>query len=289
MKLKILYIVPSTGRGGAETFISHTAYLHDPVKFEITYALLRPGPLEHELQNTKWHVFVYTEKFRLSRPWSIFKIIKWLRVLIRAEKIQLVHSTMAYGALLGAIAAYLEKVPHIWFQHGPVSGWMDLLAQILPCRKILVNSQHTLMAQEKLKNKYILLKYFIPVRQTVVIYLGVNFKQIYPWILNDKSTLLIRNQWGFKKDDFLVGVLARLNPQKGIKLFIEALALVNEKNVYGLIFGAEPDSISGQGFKRQLEEQASLLNSPVRFLGEAKELWQIMVALDVVVCSSITP
>ncbi len=270
--LQILYIVPSAGWGGAEAFVGHTAGFHDRENFSPVYCLLRKGPLQEELQKISGiKVYVYPFSFRLSHPLSFFKVIFWLRSIIREEKIDLVHSTMAYGALFGALAAWREKIPHLWFQHGPVSGWMDCLAHVLPAKGILVNSRYTLKAQSGFEKKY----FFVPHRQMYLISLGVDFEKVPP--LNAQ-----------KNPEFRVGIFGRLNSQKGIDLFIEALANLKNKKIKGFIFGGVP-VVSRSSVQGDLQNKAHELQSPVTFIGETSEPLKKMSEMDAIVSASRTP
>ncbi|MCC6138414.1 MAG: glycosyltransferase, partial [Bdellovibrionaceae bacterium] len=141
---KVLYIVPTVGIGGVETFIKNVSQYHSEA-FQPSFLLFQNGPLGHWLEDKEATVYYCPHKPRLSRPWTWWLYKKDLLTLIKNNNIEIVHSSMAYAALFSWPADSI--CPHVWFQHGPVSGWMDKLAYKLPSRAVLYNSKHTYQEQ----------------------------------------------------------------------------------------------------------------------------------------------
>jgi glycosyltransferase involved in cell wall biosynthesis len=149
MVYRVLYLAGSSGRGGVETFLKSLQKHHSPGKFAPYFFLLQAGPLGESLVQAGGRLAFARTRFRLRNPASFFRLVQEIRAEIRREKIDLLHSSMAYMALAGSVAAWLEGIPHIWFQHGPVGGWMDWLAGNLPFDCLLANSRYTLAQQER--------------------------------------------------------------------------------------------------------------------------------------------
>ena len=288
---KILYIVASTGIGGVETFVRHTAQFHDREKFKPSFIFLRSGPLWDQFKKESFpDLFLYPHPFRLSRPWTLIPLIKWLRKIIREENIDLVHSTMAYAALFGALPAWLERKPHVWFQHGPVSGWMDALAQWLPCKLIYGNSRFTIQRQNEIR------RFFIPARKIELVYPGVNLEEskvLLPKI--NELNFEYRKKWGVSENDFLVGILCRLQEWKGVHLFIEAFAKLktlhtgDNQQIKGLIFSEIQSEKNASSYQTHLKNLILKTNPNVRFVGHTPDPLKAICALDIVVNASITP
>ena len=277
----ILYVVPSAGIGGAETFIQHAALFHNRNEFSPLFCLLRDGALgDWFRKNSIPNFWVDPHPSRLSHPNSLLRTVRWISAIAKNHHASLIHSTMAYGALFGAPASKLAKIPHLWFQHGPVSGWMDLLAEALPCELILTNSTFTMERQKQLKTAAH--RFLLPERKKELFGLGVDFETV-----KKVSAESIQKQ----EKDFVAGILCRLQEWKGVHIFIEAIAEARKTNpeIRGIIFSGTADGSKQDQYEKKVRKLALETKSLVSFVGHTATPLQAMLALDVVVNASITP
>ncbi len=277
---RVLYLAPSTGVGGAETFLISTARGHRDESVLPIYLLFQTGPLETALRASGAKVHVLPHRVRLSRPRLYLKTIQSIRRLIRQERVDVVHSTMAYGALFGAVAAGLEGVPHVWFQHGPVSGWMDSLAGGLPSRAMVANSRFTLERQravERFARAWLNRR-----RQDRIVYIGIDEARASP---ENRLT----------KDDriFTAGLFCRMQEWKGPELFARAIAEAQtlcQRPIRGFLYSeATPGDIEQEKLRDRLKTWVSQSQAPVEFMGFTDRPLEAMAGLDVVVNASLTP
>lgn len=282
-KTNILYICPSSGLGGAETFLKTTLLSQDTVRFSSIYLLFQKGPLYDWLITQKANVEVLPQRPRLSRPLSIYNTHCKIRDVIRNHKIDLVHSTMAYGALFAAKAAQAEDCPHVWFQHGPASGWMDQLASLLPHHAVFVNSDYTLATQQALEKN---IKPFINKNRFFQkIDLGTPpptfLKQEVPEF---KKSLLAKLH--LPAETLLFAMACRLQKWKGVELVIEASRILakNNKPFFVFIWGETFDSTD---YVVQIKKAAQ--NLPVSFEGPVNQVPLAFAACDVVINASLQP
>lgn len=233
--IRPLYPVTTVEFGGVETFIRQTALLHDPMRIKPIYCFLREGPLQDWMQRETSHeVHVCPFPIRLSRPITLFRGVSWLRSQAQASSADLIHSSMAYTALIGSLAAILCRRPHIWFQHGPVAGWMDRLAGVLPARAILYNSHYTLARQKAvMRSCTFIQKLFQPRMEHHVLHLGASAPAE-----SDKKT---------STPKIHIGMLCRFQRWKGVEIFIRAVSLareqLNQQELQASIWG---DPVPGQ-------------------------------------------
>ncbi len=281
MPKNVLYVVPSTGVGGAETFLLHTARYHQESEFHPIYACLRHGPLVERLQDMGHSVFVFGSEVRLRSPWSVWRAIHWLMKLMKKEKIHLVHSTMAYGAIFGAIAAFLKKTPHLWFQHGPVSGWQDRLAGMLPSYCILVNSRHTAEKQKSLGTKRPLASIRLGVAPDPMVN-ALDKEMVRKNLLAEFSAIHAEGV------EFVSVMLCRPQPQKGVLLWLEAVALLRASGVKAgcVLVGENPHQAQYQHDTLALVRQK---NIPFIWKTNISSPWHLIQAADALVCASIQP
>ena len=271
---KVLYLVPSTGYGGAETFLRHTAKFHHGI--EPVYLCFRPGPLVEGLRAQGRRVIVLPVPPRLSRPWTMWQTARFVRRIARAEGASLVHSTMAYGALFGGLACLRGNLRHVWFQHGPVTGWIDRAAGFLPAAAIFVNSEHTRELQRRLS----------PRRALRAITLGVDAAGPVA-SSGDRETL--RALIGAQRETILVGTVCRPQPQKGLELFVDAIQILREntgRDIRGVVVGgsAQPGE-----YEEMIRARAGSGRTPVSFVPASENALGWMHALDVVVSAAVAP
>lgn len=280
MTKRILYLAPSAGVGGAETFLLQTALLHQRPDFTPVYAFLRDGPLVAQVRALGAIAHVLPTATRLRNPWSCVRAIAQLTRLIQQENISLVHSTLAYGALFGAPAARLAGVPHVWFQHGPVSGWQDRLAAWLPSQCILVNSAHTASAQGKLGSR--------PLEK---LRLGVVPARELPSPESARAVLRQRLAEKFpgEKIEFITTVICRPQPQKGVELWLAALAQVRARGhaVAGVLIGGNFSPGTEAAYERHLLAEACRLRVPLLAQPFLAEPWNLAIGADALVCASL--
>lgn len=142
--LRILYFCSSGIYGGAENFVEHCLENHkSDAAIDATALLLNSGPFLDRLKKNGLPHRVSPIKVKLRNPisWFLFQI--WFFKFLRDEKIDIVHTTMPYSQIYASIAAKFANVKIVWFQHGPVGGFLDKLASFFPVNGILFNSQYT--------------------------------------------------------------------------------------------------------------------------------------------------
>ncbi len=278
-KMKVLYLVPSAGYGGAETFLQHTAKYHRAGTVEAIYLCFRDGPLVQTLRDYGRTVFVLGRPPRLRKPWTILAAVKEIARLARAERTHIIHSTLAYAALFGSLAALMAKKKHVWFQHGPVSGWMDRLAAALPSELIYVNSQHTENLQKRLNRR----------RALKSITLGVDPERVARALRETELRRGVRREWGVREDSFLIGAVCRPQPQKGLELFVRAVHRLSRRRsgpVEAVIIGA---SLIPTPYEKKILALIGSLGAPVRLVPASGQALEQMPAFDLLVSSAISP
>jgi glycosyltransferase involved in cell wall biosynthesis len=282
-KKNILYICPSSGLGGAETFLKTTFLSYDSARFNTIYLLFQKGPLYDWLINKKAIVEVLPQRPRLSRPLSIYKTHIYIRDVIRKNKIDLVHSTMAYGALFAAKAAQAEGCRHIWFQHGPASGWMDQCAAILPHQAVLVNSHYTLKTQQSLEKN---ISWLLPKeRYFKKINLGTPSPSFSIKELEEfKKNLLLKHQ--LSQDTMLFAMACRLQKWKGVDLLVDAVhkLSVPQRSFFVLVWG---DTFDSENYVDQLKQNTK--NLPISLEGPTSNVPLAFAACDVIINASLRP
>ncbi len=281
MKKNILYICPSSGLGGAETFLKTTFTYHTSERFSPHYLLFQKGPLTEWLQHNKASYEVLPQRPRLSKINTLFKTHQWIQEQIKKKSAHIVHSTMAYGALFSSLAANSARCPHVWFQHGPASGWMDQMAALLPHNGILVNSEYTLQTQKRLERP---ISYLLSQNRFYQkIDLGTPTPQCTDTQVSEfRQSVLQKHQ--LPANTVIFSMACRLQKWKGVDLVLEAVRKISSPHFFVVIYGEAFDS---EDYVAHLKTLAKDL--PVHFAGSTENIPLAFAASDVVINASLQP
>lgn len=283
----VLYVCPTSGIGGAETFVRTTWKFRDPELVANHYLLFAEGPLANDLRRLGATVEMLGFRPRLSRPWDHIRVWRRLRELIKKHSIDIVHSTMAYGAIFAAPACWLTGAKHLWFQHGPASGWMDQVAALLPHDVIAGNSAFTCQRQLSLEKPISFL--VSRKRQLLQFTYGTEIPQLAPEAVARRRRE-IAEAHQLDPEAFWVSMVCRVQEWKGVHIFLEAfLELQNRstaKPILGLIWG---EAFKDDRYLKQLKSYRDQHRLPVHFMGATNEPQLVLAASDLLVNASIQP
>lgn len=271
MRRRILQIIPSLDRAGAEKQMSLLARGLPQDEFEVhVCALTRGGPLEAELRQAGIPVYVIGKRWRAD-PQAYWR----LRRLIAQLRPDLVHTWLFAANAYGRQAAFACRVPVVVAAERCVDPWKGTLERMIDLylarktARIVVNSQ-------AVRDFYV--RYGLPAEKMVVIPNGVGPAQPSP-----VSRRELLAELGLPENCHLVGLIGRLWPQKRIKDAIWAADLLKvvRDDVHLLIIGDGPQRARLQRFRDQCHIQ-----DKVHFLGHREDVPRLLPHLDVVWCTS---
>lgn len=242
--MNILIITKENNQGGLVTHIINLANtLTEKGQHVVVMGPMENGQIKRfaELQ-CKYIPMNFATK---SIP-EVVKNIKRIRIIIRKEKIEIIHSHNRITSVYAKWVCKREKIPFIWTLH----------LNNIPCnlfwRKMTFYGQKTIVVGTDLipfcENK---LK--IPRRDIVVSYNGIYPERYYTYSKEDK--LKLKRKWGIEEDDRVIVVLSRLDPVKGHKKVIDAVeklkAVLPSISLKVLFTGTS----MVKGYKKELEEE----------------------------------
>jgi glycosyltransferase involved in cell wall biosynthesis len=113
---RVLFANATGDVGGAEQVVLSLADLLPKLGIDVSYALLRPGPLVAVLQKRGANVHVFPEDFRYRDIGSVRRCISWLTACIRSTNADILHSNLT-AHFIGGWAARKAHVPELWHLH----------------------------------------------------------------------------------------------------------------------------------------------------------------------------
>ena len=288
--MNILYVSPNAEFGGAERIVETLVRFHDKNKHRIFVVFLKDGPLVSKWQALGAEVYV-ARPFKFRNIFSLFMSQIDFGRYLSQNKIDLVHSTMAYGHIFAGPVCLFKGVPEVWFQHGPVGSYWDKFAGLITSKAIFYNSKYTYQLQLDLAFFKKSSSTQIPDHK-----LSKHFVVYGPSFLNEQSPEerkisreKVRKEFGILDSDFLYVHVARIEPWKGQLEFIQAFKAVTLKNnnVKALIVGGS--NIGDTQYETKIRETVNTLGleSMVSFTGQVSEVAIFYFAADCFVHSSI--
>ncbi|MEW5676324.1 glycosyltransferase [Flavobacterium enshiense] len=233
-KIKVLHIIKSLGRGGAEMLLPETLKVHDTSKFEFHYIYFLPwkNQMVAAIEETGGKVVCLPAKNNFQLILQYPKIIKYCR----EHKIQLIHAHLPWAGFVSRLVHGIAKIPTLYTEHNMQERY-HFLTKII--NKLSFNSQTMAIGVSDDVSASIT-KNIAPEIPVKTILNGVNTEVFRR---DDVSiTTTVRSQFGIESDDFLVGTVAVFRFQKRLDKWLEIVAQANTQNpkIKGIIVGAGP-------------------------------------------------
>ena len=267
MTTRILHIIPTLVRGGAEKQLTLLAAGLPRDQFDVHVAVLsHTGPLEKELRQANIPVHLIDKKWKLDP-------LAWrrLRNLIRELKPQIVHTWLFAANCYGRTAAWAERVPIIIGGERCVDPWKHWhqlqidrwLASVSTC--LVTNSSGV---QEFYAAKG------IPANKFQIIPNGVALPAANQRPLTREELVA---ELKLPPEAKLIAAVGRLWPQKRLKDLIWGADLVKcvRDDVHLLIIGDGPQRWRLERFSELCE-----ITDKVHFLGERADVPRILPACE---------
>lgn len=219
------------------------------------------------------------EAIRIYQIRSVYKETRYYRRLFRKHPVDLMHFNSIGSCEAAVIAAKLERIPVIIGTYHSLTYEYDqaLISRII--RRLCTRCFTKAIAVSRAVKQNWLGEDAHLAEKMRVIYNGVDISAF-----DDKgNTDSLKRELGLKSDAPIVGVTARLGPEKGHTYLIEAACIV-KKNIPNVVF-----ILAGDGSQReQLERYVRKMNlaANFKFLGFRKDIIPITHIYDVSVLPS---
>ena len=282
--MRILQVLNTFGAGGAEQYVA-----------QLSSFLIEQG--DHTVV-IGWEPFTIKDRFSpevrielmelhpgYGKPTSRYFIrfipnVCAIYRLIKQEKIQLVHTHLAASALPAWIAAKLAGVPviHSKMHTQIIASGFERVLFMSPLPKWLVNR---FLAFSGYVGKEMRQFWRVGDEQIFHSSIGVNASIYDPVQMSRRQA---RMMFTLSEDAIVVGVVARLYPEKHVDLALAGFAAMTNKNTVLLVGGDGPQ-------RAELEKMAHELgvHSRVRFLGQQADPRPVYAAANVVMQTTRGP
>lgn len=274
-KIKVLHIIKSLGRGGAEMLLPETLKVHNHDKFEFHYIYFLPwkNQLVSTIEEAGGRVTCFSAKNNIRLLLQFYKIITYCK----KNEIQIIHAHLPWAGFVSRIVYFFTKIPTLYTEHNLqeryhfITKIINKFSYNFQTVGIGVSDDVTASIKKNISPK-ILVKTILN---------GVNTGSFIQKRSEDKNT--IKQQYHIPKDAFLLGTVAVFRFQKRLDLWLEivAEAIKINPNIYGIIIGA--GQLESDLFEKHKELK---LEGKVIFAGLQSNVKPYYEAMDAFMMSS---
>ena len=292
-RTRILYVQPNSEVGGSDLALLRLVAALDLAAYEPIVVLPKDGPMVRRLEAAGARVcFVPMLQLRtlpslsyqIRYLGSFWFTVARLARLIRRERIALVHSNSLY-ALYGAFAAAVTRRRHVWHIR-------EIPPRVPVARAALGQLVLRLSALTVVMSEACVRGLFAGSHPRKIRRLSEGL-DLAVWSRRP-GLRPIRSELGLAPDTPVVGFVARLDPWKGLDVYLDAAAMVAKRipDAVFLVSGDAPDGF--ESYRDDMKARAARLglDGRVHFLGwryRMDVIPDLMASLDVFCHTSVQP
>jgi len=280
-KIKVMHVVSRLETGGLENGVINICNNLDREQFVPMICCLKGfGFIAHRLKpDVQVYNLNYPEGKDFLRPFK-------LACFFRKINPDIVHThAWGQGSFGGILGSYFCGVPTVI--NGEHGGFFTNKYRIFIQRFLAKICDITLSVSEGLKNE-VNANLRIPLKRIIVIRNGVDVIKFHGRYNTSglKDEIRVKHGIDIKVDDFIIGCVGSLKPQKNQEMLLRVIAKIKQKGVQRRIIvilagsGNQMDKLKKFATEHGIEQQ-------VVFLGERKDVAEIISLLDIFVSTSL--
>lgn len=232
-KIKILHIIKSLGRGGAETLLPETLRLHDKNKFEFNYIYFLPwkDQMVSEIEQQGGKVTCIKAKNNIVLLSKYNEVADYCKM----NEIDLIHAHLPWSGFLSRFVFKSIGVPLVYTEHNIQERYHIATRNL---NKLTFNWQSLAIgvSSDVSASIHSNIRPSIPVKTILNGVDTTKFKR------NLTFSEKIRATYDIPIDAIVIGNIAVFRAQKDLITWVKAFKYVYDSNqkVYGLLVGAGP-------------------------------------------------
>lgn len=275
-RIRVLQIIKSLGRGGAETLLVETLKLHDQSTYEFHYIYFLPwkNQLVEDLEKAGGRVTCFAASNNIRLLLKVRDVVRY----IREHNIHLIHAHLPWAGVVARLAGKMAHVPVLYTEHNKQERYhfatrvlnlttMNMLSGVIAVSADVEASIRKHKAQLRAK--------------LLTILNGVNVTHFSPDASKREG---MRSALGIPSDAHVILTIAVFRFQKRLDLWLEIAKHILEKNP-GTHF-----IMVGDGPLKKLVEQKRValgLTAHVHLVGLQTEVRPYLAASDIYMMSSV--
>ncbi|WP_207480315.1 glycosyltransferase family 4 protein [Arenibaculum pallidiluteum] len=277
----ILQVLPSLVTGGAERGAVDVAIALSQAG-AVPLVASAGGPMVRELE--RHGVRHVTLPLKAKNPVAMLRNARKLEALIRDEGVDIVHARSRAPAWSAWLAARRASVPFMTTFHAPYNFKGELKRRY---NSVMALGERVIAISEFIRD-HILANYAVDPGRIRLIHRGIDLGHFSPERVGRERLVTLSRSWRIPDDRHVIMLPGRLTRWKGQAVLIEALALLERRDFYCLLVGADQGRT---GYRKELEELAAArgLRDLVHLADHCDDMAAAYLLSDVVVSASSDP
>ncbi|WZL88731.1 glycosyltransferase [Salinimicrobium sp. 3283s] len=273
-KIKVLHIIKSLGRGGAEMLIPETIKFHDQSRFEfhVIYFLFWKDEMVNPIMEAGGKVSCFPSSNNIKLLQQFPKVINYCK----EQRIDVIHCHLPWAGFLGRLVFFKTKIPTVYTEHNMQDRY-HIITKTL--NKFTYNLQSLALgvSDDVTKSINTFIKPKIPIETLLN---GVNTNSFRRDPEAGRET---RKKLSIPAGAIVFGNVAVFRFQKRLVEWLQEFKKIEEKNssAYGIIVGFGPleEEVATEVKRLNLEEKVS-------FPGLQTDVKPYFSAMDIFMMSS---
>ena len=276
-KINILFLILSLNVGGTEKHVLNLVSHINRIKYNpVICCLFELGELGEQYVNNEEGILVYSNL--IKSKYDLSGIYRGLQI-IRNENIHILYTinsplTQLWGTILSKLAGTDAFITRVATTKPRYHAERRMIAN-----KIMLPFVDKIIAQADTHKEYLIRFEGIKKDKIEVVYNGVELEKFHV----ETDILKLKESMGIGGSDPVIGIVARLAPEKGHDVLLKAAKkVVNEFSLARFL-------IIGDGEEKQKLQQLTSklgIESNVSFLGVRKDIPIMLSIMDIAVLSS---
>lgn len=277
----ILQLLPRLDTGGAERVALEIAEAVQRAG-HISLIVAEDGPLTRAA--TRAGSEVIHLPVSTKNPFKIWRNTKKLKQIIKQKRVDLVHAHSRAPAWSGFKAAQQLGLPFVTTYHGTYGETSRLKKRY---NQVMVAGARVVAVSQFIA-ELIMSRYPIDSKKISVIHNGVDPLRFEMDAVRGDRAVRLAKEWRIENGQPAILLPGRLTGWKGQRLFIEALAQMQNKEAVGILIGSDQGR---HGYTRELMKLAERLGvgGRVRLAGHVEDMPAALKLADIVVNCSTDP
>ena len=279
MPIKVLFIVPSLRRAGAETQVVNLVNRLDVNQFEKHLLVFEK---ELDLIDRLNRDYVRFHHVLRTRRWFDWNLVLMISRVINVENIDVLHCSSPFSAFWGWLASKLSvrKPPVIVAIHTTISRGLKEELQNRIVYQWILRRCDSIVFVCKQQMEYWRERYHFLESISDVIYNGVDTDCFEPNAFTDDGRLF-RQRYGIPSYATVLTCIAGFRPEKGQHLLVDAYALIGNTNIF-IVFAGDGQTRD----KIQDQVHAYGIGDQFRFVGEITDVRPVLAGTDLLILPS---
>ncbi len=273
--IKVLHIIKSLGRGGAEMLLQETLLHHDKTRFEFHYIYFLPWKNQMVEGITKRGGIVqnFPAKNNVVIMMQAFKIVRY----IKKHNIKLVHCHLPWAGFVGRLVHMLCKVPVVYTEHNKQERYHFITKTI---NRLTFNRQTAAVAV----SADVATSIREHIHPRIPVHTILNGVAVESFRRNVEEGKVLKQKLGIPEDAVVIGTIAVFRFQKRLKEWITVFKKLHSEhpNVRGIIVG---DGILKEEIMQHLRDSG--VEPFISMPGLQTEVKPWFSAMDIFMMSSV--